>query len=624
MRYRILLLTLVFHLLSFSQVGSPKTAVRSKAGAKPASSKAAVAKPVAAKPVTGAKPASAAKASAAKPSGGSDTAIAQRWMAAMPLSEKVAQLVIIPFYGDNPGVRTAMYRRYAQQVQQLRVGGLIIVNRVQNGLVRNAAPATMASFLNRMQRLARVPLIVGGDFERGASMRMLETTRFPHNMAFAAARDVEATKMLGAVTAREARAMGVHWVFAPVADVNNNPDNPIINIRAYSENPEEVAAHVRAYIEGAHSDPKHLVLTTAKHFPGHGDTAVDTHVGLGKIEASRERMDQMELMPFRAAIASGVDSIMTAHLWVPSIEPAQIPATVSPAILTGLLRKELGFHGLISTDAMDMDGLSKQMPGGEAAIRAIEAGADVLLMPGSAPEAVRALTAAVKQGRIPLARIEASVMKLLTAKARLGLHRSRAVNIEAISDSLDLDEDAALAQRVAEGAVTLVRNEGGLVPLRKPDAACWLMLTESRLGQQGRRLSEYLEENLPKAKRMMLDPGIPMVEVEAIESELSGCESFVVAAYAGHRTIGALSEPYTKLVGDLLASGKPLILVGLGNPYLLRSFPNVPGYVVTFSTVAPAEVAVVKALTGQIPIRGKLPVSIPGLAKYGDGIALSR
>jgi beta-N-acetylhexosaminidase len=616
MPQRILLLILTLSFVSFPQAGPPKRSSSATAKASPA-------KPSPAKPAAASKTSTAQNVSAAS-GAGTDLVIARSWMARMTLQEKVAQLVIIPFYGENPGVRSAAYRRYAQQVQQLRVGGLIIINRVQNGVVRNATPATMASFLNRMQRLARVPLIVGGDFERGASMRMLETTRFPHNMAFAAAKDVEASRLLGAATAREARAMGVQWVFAPVADVNNNPDNPIINIRSYSENPAEVAEHVRAYIEGARSDPRHRVMVTVKHFPGHGDTAVDTHLGLGKVDASRERMDQMELAPFRAAIAAGVDSVMTAHLWVPAIEPRQMPATVSPAVLTGLLRKELGFQGIISTDAMDMDGLSKQMPAGEAAVRAIEAGADVLLMPASAAVAIRAVSAAVMQGRISAARIDASVMKLLTAKARLGLHQSRTVNIEAINDSLELEEDEALAQRVAEGALTLLRNEGGVAPLRNPEAACWLMLTESRLGQQGRRLNEYLEERFPAARRVMLDPGMPEVEIDVVRNSLGGCESIVAAAYAGHRTTGALPEPYTRLLESLMAAGKPLMLVALGNPYLLRSFPNVPGYLVTFSTVPPSEVAVVKALTGQIPIRGKLPVSIPGLAKYGDGIMLGR
>jgi beta-N-acetylhexosaminidase len=611
MPQRILVLILTLSIFSFPQASPPKR--NSAAKAKPAQSK----------PSPAPKTPSAQHVAPAG-SAGADLAVARRWMARMTLQEKVAQLVIIPFYGENPGVRSAAYRRYAQQVQQLRVGGLIVVNRVQNGVVRNAAPATMASFLNRMQRLARVPLIVGGDFERGASMRMLETTRFPHNMAFAAAKDVEASRLLGAATAREARAMGVHWVFAPVADVNNNPDNPIINIRSYSENPAEVAEHVRAYIEGARSDPRHRVMVTVKHFPGHGDTAVDTHLGLGKVEASRERMDQVELLPFRAAIAAGVDSVMTAHLWVPAIEPTQMPATVSPAVLTGLLRKELGFDGIISTDAMDMDGLSKQMPAGEAAVRAIEAGADVLLMPASAAVAIQAVSAAVMQGRITAARLDASVLKLLMAKARLGLHRARTVNIEAISDSLELEEDDALAQRVAEGALTLVRNEGGVAPLRNPAAACWLILTESRLGQQGRRLNEYVEERYPASRRVMLDPGMAEAEIEVMRNGLAGCESLAVAAYAGHRTAGALPEPYTKLLEQLMKAGRPLILVALGNPYLLRSFPDVPGYLVTFSTVPASEVAAVKALTGQIPIRGKLPVSIPGLAKYGDGILLDR
>ncbi|MCS7024273.1 MAG: glycoside hydrolase family 3 protein [Bryobacteraceae bacterium] len=575
--------------------------------------------PPSAKSDTRKRTASRAKAQPSNPA----PTIARQWLARMSLREKAAQLVIIPFYGENPGTRSAQYRHYAQQVRQLGVGGLIIINRVHQGVVRQAAPATMAAFLNRMQRLSRVPLIVAGDFERGASMRMLETTRFPHSMAFAAARDPEASRLLGAATAREARAMGVHWIFAPVADVNNNPDNPIINIRSYSENPAEVAEHVRAFIQGAHSDPKNRVLVTAKHFPGHGDTNIDSHYGLAKLDVPLERIEQMELPPFRAAIDAGVDAIMTAHLWVPALEPERIPATVSSAVLSGVLRRRLGFDGIITTDAMDMDGLAKQMPAGEAAVRAIEAGADVLLMPSSAQEAVRAVTAAVQQGRISLARLEASVMKLLVAKARLGLHQARTVPIEDISDALELPEDETLAQRVAEGAITLTRNEGRLVPLENPEASCWLMLVESRLGLQGRSMAEQLAKEFPKARRWLLDATVSNGEIEKVRSAFQGCESVVAAVWAGHRSAGPLPDSYTTLFNELLAAQRPLVLVALGNPYLLRSFPSVAAYMVTFSTTPASEVAVVHALAGRIAIRGKMPVSIPGLVNYGDGLMVA-
>ncbi|MGB9610074.1 MAG: glycoside hydrolase family 3 protein, partial [Bryobacteraceae bacterium] len=325
--------------------------------------------------------------------------VARRWLASLTPAERAAQLVMVPFYGDAPNPKSPEYQALAALVKDLRVGGLIVLNRVREGVVERADPYQMAAFLNRMQRLARVPLLVGGDFERGASMRMTSTTPFPHAMAYAAAGDVEAVRRLGLTTAREARAMGVHWVFAPVADVNNNPDNPIINIRSFGEDPASVARFVRAFIEGAHSDPAARVLVTVKHFPGHGDTVTDSHLGLGTVEAERARLDAVELVPFRAAIEAGVDAIMTAHLAVPALEPERIPATVSRRIMTGLLRDELGFRGLLTTDAMDMQGLTQMFPPGEAAVRALEAGNDLLLIPQDPRAAVRAILEAVRLGR---------------------------------------------------------------------------------------------------------------------------------------------------------------------------------------------------------------------------------
>ena len=251
-----------------------------------------------------------------------------------------------------------------------------------------------------MQRLATVPLMVGGDFERGASMRLEGATVFPHAMAFGAAGDPSLTRYEGEITAREARALGVHWVYYPVADVNNNPDNPIINIRSFGENPKDVAAHVKAFIEGAHADKKNFVLTTAKHFPGHGDTAVDTHMNLATIPADRDRLERLELVPFKAAIEAGVDAVMTAHIAVPALAPPDVPATLSPAILTDLLRKQLGFKGLVITDALEMGGIAKGFSSGEACVRALEAGADTLLMPTDPDAAIRAVLAAEQSGRI--------------------------------------------------------------------------------------------------------------------------------------------------------------------------------------------------------------------------------
>ena len=228
----------------------------------------------------------------------------------------------------------------------------------------------MALFLNQMQKMSRTPLVVAADFERGASMRVSGGAQFPYNMAYGAGRDLDAVRYEGLATAREARAIGVHWIFAPVADVNNNPENPVINMRSFGENAEDVAQNVAAYIDGAHSDPKNRVLVTAKHFPGHGDTDTDSHLALAKVTANKERLETLEFKPFRAAIAHGVDSIMTAHLAVPALEPDEIPATVSSKVLTGVLREELKFQNIIVTDAMDMAGFAKMFNQGEAAVRA--------------------------------------------------------------------------------------------------------------------------------------------------------------------------------------------------------------------------------------------------------------
>src|SRR5579883_506100 len=296
-------------------------------------------------------------ARAVKKSPVADAKWAERTLRSLSLHDLIAQLVIIPCYGDNPSSETDEYKKFVHLVRDTHVGGMIVLNRAVLGQIRNAEPYAMAVFFNRMQKLAAVPLLVGGDFERGASMRVAGTAKFPHNMAFTAAHDLSLTRFEGAQTARESRAMGVQWVFAPDADVNNNPDNPIINTRSFGEDPAAVSEQVRAYIEGAHSVPGAYVLTTAKHFPGHGDTSVDSHMGLPSITATRERMEQVELPPFRAAIAAGVDSVMTAHMSVPALEPQTIPATVSTKILTGLLKQDLGFKGIITTDAMDMQGL---------------------------------------------------------------------------------------------------------------------------------------------------------------------------------------------------------------------------------------------------------------------------
>jgi len=546
-------------------------------------------------------------------------------MSSLTLREKVAQLIVIPFSGHPMNTRSRDYRKFVNLVNREHIGGLILIN-VANGRVSSKAdPLEVASFVNKMQKLAKVPLIVSGDFERGASMRVDATTPFPHAMAFAASRDPVEAKVEGEITAKEARAIGVQWIFFPDADVNNNPDNPIINIRSYGEDPAEVSKFVSAFIEGAHSVNGARVLVTAKHFPGHGDTATDSHMNLATITGDLPRLEKIEWAPFRAAIASGVDSIMSAHIAVPALDDPNLPATLSSKILTGILREEMGFKGIIVTDALEMGGIAQGFSVGDASVRALEAGADVLLMPPDPEAAINAVVAAVKSGRIKQKRLEESVMRLLAAKARVGLAAKKLVEVDDIHDVVDSPESAAVAQQISDKSVTLVKNDQNFVPLKASAATAFFVLAESRTGVEGQAFAAELKKHAASAMVFQLDPTVSDADLQAAVQRASAATQYVVAAFASvaaYRGNVALAGSFPQLLQNLLATKKPVALLALGNPYLLRTFPDVAAYMTTYSSVPPSETSAVKALFGEIAIGGKLPVTIPGFAKYGDGIVL--
>jgi len=547
----------------------------------------------------------------------------QRWMRLMTLRDEVAQMVMIPFTGRPLNTRSREFRKIADLIRLQHVGGMILVNVTQGRLVQKADPLVAAQFIDSMQALSRVPLLVGADLERGASMRLDPTTVFPHAMAFTAGGDPAAAHVEGEVTAREARAVGINWVFYPVADVNSNPDNPIINIRSFGENPDDVARYGQAFIEGAHSVPSNYVLTTAKHFPGHGDTATDTHLNLATINSDRKHLDTIELVPFRGAIAAGVDSIMTAHLAVPALEAPDLPSTLSPAILTGLLRDQLGFKGIVITDALEMGGIARGFKVGEAAVRAVKAGADVLLMPHDPVAAIDAVVAAVRRGEIDRKRIQASVRRLLAAKVKVDLDISSQVSLKKIPDVVNLPENIARADAITARAVTLVRNEGNLIPLSRNAKTCFVAMVESHNGHEGEQFAEQLHQIAPGAPLFSIAPDEARTSSDAILA--APCDAYVVAAWvsvAGYRGDVALGGDFPELLNRILGTAKPVALVSLGNPYVVRSFAGVRAYMTTFSTVPPSETAAVKALFGLIPITGKLPVTIPGIAPYQAGLHL--
>jgi beta-N-acetylhexosaminidase len=543
-----------------------------------------------------------------------DTTWVAETMKRLELRDKVAQLVQVRVFGRFMNSRSPEFLRLAGEVERNHVGGVILFA----GNIYESAV-----LLDRLQELSNLPLIVSADFERGASFRIADTTSFPWTMAIGATGSEDLAYQQGAITAREARALGVHWVFAPVMDVNNNPDNPVINIRSYGEDPRLVARLGTAFIRGCRSNG---ALATAKHFPGHGDTATDTHIGLAVVPSDRAKLESVELVPFQSAIEAGVDSIMTAHVAVPAITgEAGLPATLSPKILTDLLRDSLHFKGLVVTDAMEMGGITTRFSTGDAAVRALKAGADMLLLPPETNVAIEAVVRAVQVGDLSEARIDQSLEKVLTAKTKLGLHLKRSVAIEQIRDAVAAPESLKLAQEMADRSITLLRDRNRTVPLSRSASGNILSvaLASDPDPAPGALFQAELRRRFPSVRTASLDPRTPQdlvtnIAKSAKDAEVIVCSTFVrVVSGKGDM---ALPPSHRKLLGELLATGKPVVWIAFGNPYVLRLHPGAPAYMCTFSYSDVSHIAAARALAGEIAITGKMPVSIPGQSRVGEGL----
>jgi beta-N-acetylhexosaminidase len=546
-------------------------------------------------------------------------------LASLTLREKVAQLVMPWVGGEYAAVDSPEYDQLRRWVEEDRVGGLIM---------SVGMPHSYATKLNAAQRMARVPLLVASDMENGPGMRMGGIYSFPHLlpqgggttfpplMALGAAGSDSLAFELGRVLGLEARAVGVHLTFGPVLDVNSNPVNPIINTRSFGEDPAEVARLANAYIRGAHEAG---LMTTGKHFPGHGDTEVDSHIDLPFISATRERLDRVELPPFRAAIDGGVDAIMTAHVAVTGVEgPDARPATLSPYFGTRLLREELGFEGLLFTDAMDMGAIAKRFGTREPLIMALEAGADVLLMPIGVTEAIDTVTAAVRSGRIAESRIDVSVRRILEAKARVALHRQREVDLLAVDRVVGTRAHQQTARTIAERSITLVRDARDLVPLAGA-ARRVLSITYAEPGDAiaGRVFARELRQRGLEVETVRVDDRTAAAEFEALRAQAAGVDLVVVGAYVSPReyagSVGARGE-VAAFFERLAAGGAPVVVISFGSPYLLSSFPSVPTYMLAWGGAEVSQRAAVRALLGQAPITGRLPVTLPPYHAAGEGI----
>jgi beta-N-acetylhexosaminidase len=554
-----------------------------------------------------------------------DQAWVERMLASLSTREKVAQMVMPWVSGDYVAVDSPEFDRLRDWVEGEEVGGLVL----SMGL-----PHSYAAKLNELQRRADVPLLVASDMENGPGMRMSGIYSFPHLipqgggtafpplMALGATGSDSLAHALGEVLAREARAVGVHVTFGPVLDVNSNPLNPIINTRSFGEDPALVARLGRAYVRGARAGG---LQTTGKHFPGHGDTETDSHIGLPTIRADRARLDAVELPPYRAAVEEGIDGMMTAHIAVVGVEgDTAPPATLSPYFATKVLREEMGFQGVLYTDALDMGAVVQRYGDAEAAVLAVEAGADVLLMPRDVRGAIQAVTSAVEAERIPEARIDTSVRRLLQAKARAGVHRSRLVELEAVNRVVGVRAHAELAREIAERSLTLARDPRGLVPLA-PTARRVLVVTYAGANDPiaGRTFLGALQGPERTVEGVRVDVRTTREEFTALRARADSADVVLVAAFVspveGAGSIGA-GGGLPAFVQELSRAGKPVVAVSFGSPYLLGAFPDVPAYLLAWGGQDVSQEAAARALLGEAPITGRLPISLPPHHRRGDGI----
>ncbi|MFN9741657.1 MAG: glycoside hydrolase family 3 N-terminal domain-containing protein [Acidobacteriota bacterium] len=578
-----------------------------------------------------------------------DEAWVRKTLAALTIEEKVGQMVMadanVVFWNrENPD-----YQKMRHHLVDNKVGGVLLFR-------SEVWPASILA--NRWQQMAKVPLLMAADLEMGMGMRFDDTPWWVPNMAVAATGDPQLARQQGEATAIQSRAMGLNWIYAPSADVNNNPENPVINTRSFGEDPAQVSTFVRAFVEGVQDAG---ALACAKHFPGHGDTATDSHIGLPVVDVSRERLLNLELVPFRAAVESRVGSIMSAHIALPQIDPTPaapvrqlsekdaaraefvsqtevagqvtVPGTLSPRILTGLLREELRFEGIVVTDAMNMAGVAARYTPGEAAVQAVLAGADMVIKSADTDAAVAGLREAVRNGQLSVARIDPSVTKILRAKARLGLHRQRLIDLEQVDQTINAPRFNDLARQIAERSMTLVRDRSQSLSSFRARTGRRTVLNLTLIDDVDRAVTQPFVDELQQqgleVENILIDSKAGEAELAALFERIDRSPadlitySIPVRARSGKGSVAL--PPVGKRVADELARRpRPQIVISFGNPYLLLAMPETPAYLIAWSPFQVSLRAAARAVSGAIPIGGRLPISLPGLYARGQGIQLAQ
>ncbi len=571
----------------------------------------------------------------------------------MSLEQKIGQMFVVSAPAQFMNVNSPEYLALRDTMRKYHLGGFRLTVRFEDGLLYRNEPLEAATVINQLQKDSEFPLIFAADFEHGLGMRLNEVTDFPQAMAFGATGKVEFARQAGRITAQEARAIGVQWNLFPDLDVNSNPANPIINTRSFGEDPKLVSDMATAYIAGAH---EFGMMTTAKHFPGHGNTESDSHVFVPVVKVDMGHLDAIELPPFRAVIQAGVDAVMIAHLLVPALDPnPNRVATLSPAIVTGLLQQKMGFHGLIITDALDMGGLRQSFPqegpegAGRAAVESVKAGNDMLLLPFDLDGSYNGLLRAVRSGEISEARIDQSVLKILRAKASVRLNQAKLVDIHAVNQIVAQPASLAAAQEIADKAVTLVRDNHRALPLKAAakgtnlpanpyqpvaetrNSTVLLIFTDDSRSDSGRTLDHELRTRIPDARVYYIDPRVAAGMTQPVLAAVQEAQVVIAAVFefpmpgrvvraqngAAINAIAVQESSATLLRQVLRSTAEKTIVVAVGSPYIAAQLPEVQTYMCTFSSGHDSEVSALKAMFGEIPMTGRLPVTIPNIAGPG-------
>lgn len=545
-----------------------------------------------------------------------ETKWVDKMLSKLTLEEKIGQMVAWRYTGRFFNQDSEYIDSLKSLIAERKIGGLIIFG----GEVYETAHLT-----NALQKLAKVPLLIASDFERGAGNQIEGATLFPSLMGVGATWSEEQAYLMGKITALEGRALGIHMTYAPVADVNINPDNPIINTRSLGEDPEQVSRMAVAFIRGCQENG---MIATAKHFPGHGDTDQDSHSVLPTIKGDRNRLDKVELYPFKQAIKAGVQAIMTAHLHVPALDPTPgLPATLSPLIMTDLLRNEMGFNGLIVTDSMGMGGVTTLYEPEEAALKAVQAGVDMILLPPQPDEVIESLIQAVRDGKISEQRINTSVERILKTKARLGLHRQKLVDVMRLNERIATNEHLRSAEKLFEDSITLVKNNGTVIPFAAEEQKIAVFSLSSDPGGflDGRTFIREILDRSPESVGFYADAFTGDEFLADYMEEAREADVIVFGLFSSLRawkgSVG-LNQKHIQLIQEAAGSSTPVVVISFGSPYFLRQFPDVDCYLCAYRWDDLAQEAAAKALFGEIDITGRLPVSLPGLYPLGHGLAL--